>query len=75
MSDTDSGPSAGGTTSGIRRSGSSRARKKKKSQIPLGLLAGVLIIGIGAFILTQSARLGFFWFTGIGFGFILQKAR
>lgn len=75
MSDTTSAPGAGGASSGIRRSGSSRVRKKKKSQIPLGLLSGVLIIGIGAFILTQSARLGFFWFTGIGFGFILQKAR
>lgn len=27
------------------------------------------------FITIRSARLGFFWFTGIAFGFILQKAR
>jgi uncharacterized protein len=64
------------TSSGsIRRSGSTRARKKKPSQIPLGILAAIVIVALGAFILTKSSRLGFFWFTGIAFGFILQKAR
>lgn len=62
-------------SSGIRRSRTSRSRKKKKSQIPLGILAVLLIVAIGLFILTRSPQLGFFWFTGIGFGFILQKAR
>ncbi|WP_018525701.1 YeeE/YedE thiosulfate transporter family protein [Alkalispirochaeta alkalica] len=60
---------------GIRRSGGSRSRKKKKSQIPLGLLAGVAIIAIGLVIMRESGLLAFFWFTGIAFGFILQKAR
>ncbi len=72
MSDTTNASTSG---SGIRRSRTSRPRKKKKSQIPLGILAALLIVGIGLFIMTRSARLGFFWFTGIGFGFILQKAR
>ncbi len=72
MSDTTNAAASG---SGIQRSRTSRTRKKKKSQIPLGILTALLIIGIGLFIMTNSAQLGFFWFTGIGFGFILQKAR
>lgn len=75
MSDTTSSPETGTPSTGIRRSSSSRSRKKKKSQIPLGILVAALIVGIGLFIMTRSARLGFFWFTGIAFGFILQKAR
>lgn len=75
MSDTTNSTGVANTPSGIRRSSASRTRKKKKSQIPLGILAGIVIIGIGIFIITRSARLGFFWFTGIAFGFILQKAR
>ncbi|SIQ33443.1 hypothetical protein SAMN05920897_10750 [Alkalispirochaeta americana] len=63
------------SSSSIRRSGSSRSRKKKKSQIPLGLLAGIAIIAIGLGIMRESGTLAFFWFTGIAFGFILQKAR
>lgn len=72
MSDTTNATTSG---SGIQRSRTSRPRKKKKSQIPLGILTGLLIVGIGLFIMSRSGRLGFFWFTGIGFGFILQKAR
>ncbi|MFP4302860.1 MAG: YeeE/YedE thiosulfate transporter family protein [Alkalispirochaetaceae bacterium] len=72
MSDTTSG---GAPSSGIRRSSSSRPRKKKKSQIPYGILAALVIAGIGVFVMTRSSQLGFFWFTGIAFGFILQKAR
>jgi uncharacterized protein len=75
VSDTTSSPETGTPSTGIRRSSSSRSRKKKKSQIPLGILVAALIVGIGLFIMTRSARLGFFWFTGIAFGFILQKAR
>lgn len=60
---------------GIRRSSSSRGRKKKKSTIPLGILLGIAIIAIGAAILLENPMLGFFWFTGIIFGIILQKAR
>jgi uncharacterized protein len=62
------------TSSGIRRS-SSRSRKKKKSQIPAGILVLLVIVAIGLFLMTQSATLGFYWFTGMVFGFILQRAR
>ena len=73
MSDVAS-TSATGTSSGIRRS-SSRSRKKKKSQIPAGILVLLIIVAIGIVLMTQSATLAFYWFTGMIFGFILQKAR
>lgn len=62
-------------TGGIRRSGGGRERKPKKSQIPFGLLVAIVMIGIGLLLGFQSAQLGFFWLTGIAFGFILQKSR
>ncbi len=58
----------------IRRS-SSRSRKKKKSQIPLGILALLILIGAGIYLATGSTTLAFFWFTGIVFGFVLQRSR
>ncbi len=54
---------------------SRKARKPKKNQIPLGLILGLAFIGIGIALATKSAMLGFFWITGISFGFILQRAR
>ena len=67
---------ADGQTGSIRRS-SSRAssRKKKASQIPIGIAVFIALVVLGVLISVQSATLGFFWFTGIIFGFILQKAR
>lgn len=62
----------------IRRSGTSsrtRTRKPKKSQIPYGIIALVVVIGIGIFLSNISPSLGLFWVTGICFGFILQKSR
>ncbi len=59
-----------------RKSSSSvRARKPKKNQIPFGFLLGLAFAGIGVALAAKSAMLGFFWTTGISFGFILQKAR
>ncbi len=58
-----------------RSSRAGRARKPKKNQIPLGLLLGLAFAGIGIALAAKSAMLGFFWITGISFGFILQKAR
>lgn len=75
MSDVTSSPAAQPEGSVVRRSGSSRSRKQKKSQIPVGIFAGLVFVAIGLFIASQSANLAFFWFTGIAFGFILQKAR
>ncbi len=59
----------------IRRSSTARPRKKKKSQIPIALLVGVVMIALGVVMAFVSPVLGFFWFTGIAFGFILQKTR
>ncbi len=61
--------------SSIRRSSSSRSRKKKKSQIPYGILAFLVVVGIGILAMQVSEQLAFFWFTGVIFGFILQRAR
>lgn len=52
-----------------------RQRKPKKNLLPVGIGLLVVIVLIGVLLATKSALLGFFWLTGIGFGFILQKAR
>jgi len=62
-------------TGSIKRSSSSRSRKPKTSTIPLGILLGIIIAGVGVALGTISWNLGFFWFTGMIFGFILQKTR
>ena len=63
------------TTTAPRRARSRAARKPKKNQLPIGLLVGLGFAGIGLALATKSAMLGFFWITGISFGFILQRAR
>ncbi len=57
----------------IRRS--SRTRKKKKSQIPFGIISGVIIVVLGILLGLKEPKLALFWFTGMAFGFILQKSR
>ena len=52
-----------------------RQRKPKKNLIPVGIGVLAVIVIIGFLLAMKSALLGFFWLTGIGFGFILQKAR
>lgn len=65
------------TVSKIQRSSrsSTRTRKKKKNQIPLGIILGsiIMIFGVITGLINQS--LSFFWFTGVIFGFILQRSR
>lgn len=58
-----------------RSGGSSRNRKKKKSQIPLGILAAIVVIVIGVILTRVSTNLAFFWLIGNIFGYILQKSR
>ena len=68
----------GNSETSIRRTGTSsrtRTRKPKKSQIPYGILAVVIILAIGIFLGNNSPALGLFWITGTCFGFILQKSR
>ncbi|MDC7222041.1 MAG: YeeE/YedE thiosulfate transporter family protein [Spirochaetales bacterium] len=54
---------------------SSRSRKKKKNQIPAGIVVGVVLSVLGVIAGISSPRLALFWFTGIFFGFILQRSR
>lgn len=74
MSDQSATTPSSGTTSSIRRS-STRKRKKKKNQLPVALIILIAIVAIAAVLFGVSVTLGFFWITGIAFGFILQRAR
>lgn len=51
------------------------SKKKPKKMIPYGIGVFVIVIIIGILLAQKSAMLAFYWITGIGFGFILQKAR
>lgn len=50
-------------------------RKKKRNQLPIGLLVLLIMIAIGIVLGQRSSELGMFWLFGCCFGFILQKAR
>ncbi len=52
-----------------------RTRKKKKNQIPAGMAVGIVLIILGVTAGLHNPRLALFWFTGIVFGFILQRSR
>lgn len=54
---------------------SSRKRKPKKSQLPIGIAVITILIIIGILLSVISAKLGLFWVIGLCFGFILQKSR
>jgi uncharacterized membrane protein YedE/YeeE len=61
---------------GIRRSTRTRTRKKKKNQIPMGILALIGIVGIGLVLhFTVGDRVTLFWVLGCCFGFALQRSR
>lgn len=69
-------PQAAASEGGIQRSSRTRTRKKKKSQIPMGILAFLLIVVIGI-VLAQTVgnNVALFWMLGSAFGFILQRSR
>lgn len=48
---------------------------KLKNQVPIGILVFILIVFFGIYLSKTSSVLSFFWITGIGFGFILQRSR
>lgn len=65
-------------TTGIKRSSSStrsRTRKKKKNQIPIAIMVFIVIVGIGIWLTTKENQQALYWMLGLGFGFILQRAR
>ena len=61
----------------IKRSSrsSTRTRRKKKNQVPVGIATGIILAGLAVVISLIDQKLGLFWVTGIIFGFILQRAR
>ncbi|QEN06908.1 transporter [Oceanispirochaeta crateris] len=65
------------TSGAIKRSSrsSTRTRRKKKNQVPVGIITGIILAGLAVIISLIDQNLGLFWVTGIIFGFILQKAR
>ncbi len=61
---------------GIQRSSRTRTRKKKKNQIPVGILAFLLIAAVGVLLAkTVGNNVALFWLLGSTFGFILQRSR
>lgn len=63
------------TTVTASKRSSTRKRRKKKNQIPFGIIAFILISAIAIWLGTKSETLVFYWITGNIFGFILQRAR
>lgn len=63
--------------SSIRRSEgrAGKPRKKKKNQIPYGMLVVLAMVLAGVWFARKSEMLSFFWISGGIFGFILQKSR
>lgn len=63
----------------IKRSprSSSRPRRKKKNQIPLGIGMFIIIVAIGIWLSLRdpSGSTPLYWMIGIAFGFILQRSR
>lgn len=63
------------TGSSIRRSSRASSRKPKKNQIPIGVALIVAYCLYGTYLIATAPKLAFFWFSGLAFGFILQRAR
>ncbi|MBP8856363.1 MAG: transporter, partial [Oscillospiraceae bacterium] len=51
------------------------ARKKKKSQVPFGVLVFLFIAAVGIALGFYNSNLALFWVFGCAFGFVLQKSR
>lgn len=49
--------------------------RKLKNQVPVGILMLVIIIAVGIFLESIGIAFGFFWFTGVAFGFVLQRSK
>ncbi len=58
-----------------RSSRPTRSRKPKKSQLPKAYITLGLVIAIGLGLSFISETLALFWIIGLGFGFVLQKAK
>ncbi|MBK5251697.1 MAG: YeeE/YedE family protein [Peptostreptococcaceae bacterium] len=58
-----------------RSSRPTRTRKPKKSQLPKAYITLGVVIAIGLGLSFISETLALFWIIGLGFGFVLQKAK
>lgn len=74
MSDQSGNPTVA-QGSRISRSTRTRVRKKKPNQIPFGILVFIALCVIGIIFLITNETIGFYLFSGIAFGFILQRSR
>jgi hypothetical protein len=63
------------TTKTTIRSRTATPRKKKRNQLPIGLLVFAVMILIGILLSFRADSLAIFWLFGGCFGFILQKSR
>lgn len=60
----------------ITRSSATRApRKKKKNQIPIGIVVLLGIAAVTVWLAGKSPNLALFWVFGCSFGYILQRSR
>lgn len=60
----------------ITRSSAQRApRKKKKNQLPIGILVLIGIAAVTVWLAGRSPSLALFWVFGCGFGYVLQSSR
>ncbi|WP_178075877.1 hypothetical protein [Paenibacillus oralis] len=50
-------------------------RKPKKSQLPIALLATVLVIGFGLYLNQYNGKMVIYLLFGLAFGVVLQRAR
>jgi len=64
-----------------RRSGSNgsasrrRPRKKKKNQIPAGIIVVLIILAVALLLSKISATVSLYWIIGVSFGTVLQRGR
>jgi uncharacterized protein len=53
----------------------STGKRKKKNQVPMGLILLILLIVAGFLFSNKSPTLAIYWMFGIAFGYVLQKSR
>ena len=62
---------------GIQRSSARkpRTRKKKKNQLPIGIMAVLAAVIFGIILGIKNQNMPIYWIAGISFGYILQRSR
>ncbi|MDK2902245.1 MAG: uncharacterized protein PWQ93_164 [Clostridiales bacterium] len=52
-----------------------RPKRKKKNQVPAGIVLLIIVVAVGIVLAGISPMLSIYWIFGISFGFVLQKSR